>query len=397
MKKDLDADADAAAPLLGNYIPNSVPSKFKRKGRQNYLGTGVINPVSNLNLEKYYEVEKIDEKLEKEKNHFLSKVYLHILAQAIIISSMVFICFIIPIFNTMILQNNYIFYATLIILLVTFIRPLISNTILKSAPQNYIYLFIFTICFSYVLCKYAITIDFSLIIIIAVLNVFEILYLTIESYFSKKSEKNETEIANTATFMGLCLLFIGSIYCFIYKISILHLSVILITLITIGVYIIYDMNCILCDKRRKFQKDEYVLATMFLYIDIFQTLFELLEKFYNSCEPERKPITRGKRSMIYTGDEDYQNLYKTKEEEEKEKEAKANNLRFHVRRNSSSNLKRKYKLLAQSNFIEEKEEEKDLSEDKDHHENQDKDTSFKKESTHILIIDDNDEDKNNDV
>ena len=157
------------------------------------------------------------------------------------------------------------------------------------------------------------------------------------------------------------------------------------------------MNCIFIDKRRKFQKNEYVLATMFLYIDIFQTLFELLEKFYNSCEPERKPINRGKKSMIYTGDEDYQNLYKTKEEEEKEKEKKENNLRFHIRRNSSSNLKRKYKLLAESNFIEEKEEEKDYSEDKENQENQEHDLSFKKQSDHILTMEDNDEDKNNDV
>ena len=215
-------------------------------------------------------------------------------------------------FYTIIVLNNYVFYTILIILLVTFIRPLISDAILKNAPQNYIYLFIFTICLTYIICKFAIMVDFSLIKLTTILNVVEILYLTIESYIVKKSEKNETDIANTATFMGLCLLFIGSIYCFLYKISILHLSIIILILVSIGVYIIYDMNCIFIDKRRKFQKNEYVLATMFLYIDIFQTLFELLEKFYNSCEPERKPINRGKKSMIYTGDEDYQNLYKTK-------------------------------------------------------------------------------------
>ena len=133
MKKDLEA----AAPLLENYTPNSVPSKFKRKERLTNFGTGIINPVSNLNLNKYYEKDKIDEKLEKEQNHFLTKVYLHILSQAIIISSMLFISFIIPIFNTMIIQNNYIFYAILIILLVTFIRPLISDAILKNAPHAF--------------------------------------------------------------------------------------------------------------------------------------------------------------------------------------------------------------------------------------------------------------------
>ena len=388
MKKDLEA----TAPLLENYQSNSNQPKFKRKNRQSAFGTGITNFNTNLNLDKYYEK---DEKVEKEKNYFLPKVYLHILSQSIIILVMLFLTFKNLFFYTIIVLNNYVFYAILIILLVTFIRPLISDAILKNAPQNYIYLFIFTICLTYIICKFAIMVDFSLIKITTILNVVEILYLTIESYIVKKSEKNETDIANTATFMGLCLLFIGSIYCFLYKISILHLSIIILILVSIGVYIIYDMNCIFIDKRRKFQKNEYVLATMFLYIDIFQTLFELLEKFYNSCEPERKPINRGKKSMIYTGDEDYQNLYKTKEEEEKEKEKKENNLKFHIRRNSSTDLKRKYKIISQSNVIKEEDtEEKDNSEEK---ENQEQDISFKKQSEHVLTMDDNEDENNNEV
>ena len=388
MKKDLEA----TAPLLENYQPNANQPKFKRKNRQSAFGTGITNFNTNLNLDKYYEK---DEKVEKEKNYFLPKVYLHILTQSIIILVMLFLTFKNLFFYTIIVLNNYVFYAILIILLVTFIRPLISDAILKNAPQNYIYLFIFTICLTYIICKFSIMVDFSLIKLTTILNVVEILYLTIESYIVKKSEKNETDIANTATFMGLCLLFIGSIYCFLYKISILHLSIIILILVSIGVYIIYDMNCIFIDKRRKFQKNEYVLATMFLYIDIFQTLFELLEKFYNSCEPERKPINRGKKSMIYTGDEDYQNLYKTKEEEEKEKEKKENNLKFHIRRNSSTDLKRKYKIISQSNVIKEEDtEEKDNSEEK---ENQEQDISFKKQSEHVLTMDDNEDENNNEV
>ena len=56
--------------------------------------------------------------------------------------------------------------------------------------------------------------------IMSLLNIIEILYLTIESYIVKKNEKTEMEIANTATFMGLVILFIGSILCFLKKISI---------------------------------------------------------------------------------------------------------------------------------------------------------------------------------
>ena len=59
------------------------------------------------------------------------------------------------------------------------------------------------------------------------------------------------------------------------------------------------MNCIFLDKRRVFIKTEYVLAVVFLYIDIFQAILELLEKFYNSCEPERKPLKKRSDYVIY--------------------------------------------------------------------------------------------------
>ena len=225
------------------------------------------------------------------------------------------------------------------------------------------------------------------------------------SYVVKNNEKTETDIANTSTFMGVCILFIGAILCFLKKISIFKFSLVLLILLVLGVYIIYDMNCIFIDKRRVFQKNEYVLATIFLYIDIFQTILELLEKFYNSCEPERKPVKKKttKRGMIYTGEDDYKKQYR-KESDEKDKKANDDeNFKKHHRRNSSSDLKRNLTFREKNPILEDiNEEEKDEEiEIKDNEnvgndnfsEDKEENLSFKKKNDYPLNVDEEDNGK----
>ena len=128
------------------------------------------------------------------------------------------------------------------------------------------------------------------------------------------------------------------------------------------------MNCIFLDKRRVFIKTEYVLAVVFLYIDIFQAILGLLEKFYNSCEPERKPIKKHntKKSMIYTGDEAYTKLYRRESEEKAKKGNEEKNVKKHARRLSSSDLKRSNPFLGENPILEDvdeyKEEENEIKE-----------------------------------
>jgi hypothetical protein len=252
--------------------------------------------------------------------------------------------------------------------------------------------------------------------IMSFLNIIEIIYLAIDSYLSKTNEKTDIDIANTAVFMGLCLLIIGSTLCFLKKISILKFSAIFLILITLGVYILYDMNCIFLDSRREFKNTEYVRATIFIYVDVLSTLLELSEKLFNSCEPERKPSRKQsvRKSMIYTGDEDYKKYYK-KDSDEKDKKGNEdnNNNKTHQRRLSSMDLKRNMKLMMGENPIfeddnedddqeievkdeESKEKEKeDFSEDKGDKEDEEGNLSFKKQNDHILKMDDDEEEDNN--
>ena len=404
-------DFEASEPLLNE------PGKSTSKRKERYKQPGTVKSESALskNFNKQY-----DKKEEKEKNKFIFKIYLHLLGQSIFIFIMLYFAFQNPFLNSLIIGNNIVLYVAIIIFIVTLFQPLISDQILKKAPQNYIYLFIFTLCFSYILCTLGIYFDFYLIMIMSLLNIIEIIYLAIESYISKTNEKKDIDIPNTAVFMGLFLLLIGSTLCFLKKISILKFSAIFLILMALGVYLLYDMNCIFLDSRREFKNTEYVLASIFIYIDILSTLLELSEKLFNSCEPERKINKKQsvRRSMIFTGEEDYQNYYKTNSEEKGKKGNEDDEDRKLHRRLSSRDLIRKKRFFKGDNPImedahededqeveikgEESKEKEDFSgdnEDKDDKDDKDDDDdegnlSFKKQNDHVLKMDDEDEDNN---
>lgn len=348
-KKELDFEA--AEPLL-SYSANKF---IERKPMTKISATRREHP-NDLSL-KFKKIMKGNEpQYKKQQNKFLFKVYLHIICQCLFLLLMIYMAFKLESFKNLLIDNNIPLYIAFIILLITFIHPLISVQALKTFPLNYFYLFVFTLCLGYILCRIAITLEFSIIKIFVLLNICQLIYLSIESLIIKEYSKTEMEIANSATFMGLFILFIGGILCYIDQIKILNFAIIILILVFLGIYIIYDMNCIVNDKRRTIKIDEYVVATMFLYIDIFQTFLELMEKFYSSCEPERKPIKKPsqKKSMIFTGEEDYQSRYRKAEDDKKENDDEYAGLKRHIRRRSSIDLKRRMKVEKET-IIEEEE------------------------------------------
>lgn len=267
---------------------------------------------------------------EKEKIKFICYVYLHLLGQSIFIFIMCLFAFQNTFFNILLKKNSIIFNTSLIILLVTFFQPLNLEQILKNNSQNYIYLFIFTLCISYILCKIAILFDFYLIMITFSFIFFEILYLTIEYYTTKKTKKTKTDIANSASFMAFCIILIGSILCFIKKISVLNFWIILIFLLALDIYLMHYMNFILMDKKRNFKNTDCTLEVVFFYIDIFQIILNLFKKFRNYSKPWKKSVKKKiRKNMIYVGDEEYNYLYKKASDEKDKNNDKKNSKRLY--------------------------------------------------------------------
>ena len=259
---------------------------------------------------------KKDPKTKKIESKFIFKVYLHIFFELIICLTMIIFSFKIESFHYFIISKKIVFYIMSIIALTTFINPFFFDYLLKKWPYNYLYLFIFVISVSYIICTIVSSFNPNLIKISGILLIFESIGLLVYSYINKS---DEIDIYYGSSYMLLCLLFLGSIVYFFDKINIYKLFLIIVFIWIFGIFLIYDMNLIFEEKRRAFEENDYVLATMFIYIDIIQTIFELIGKFYSALEEERRPNSKNnvQKKMIFIGEEQYIESYTERNKEEK--------------------------------------------------------------------------------
>ena len=290
---------------------------------------------------------KKDPKTKKIESKFIFKVYLHIFFELIICLTMIIFSFKIESFHYFIISKKIVFYIMSIIALITFINPFFFDYLLKKWPYNYLYLFIFVISVSYIICTIVSSFNPNLIKISGILLIFESIGLLVYSYINKS---DEIDIYYGSSYMLLCLLFLGSIVYFFDKINIYKLFLIIVFIWIFGIFLIYDMNLIFEEKRRAFEENDYALATMFIYIDIIQTIFELIGKFYSSLEEERRPNSKNnvQKTRIFIGEEQYVESYTERnKEEKKEPDEDVQLLIKPKRKTSEGNVKKIIKEIIQ--------------------------------------------------
>ena len=388
---------ESSEPLLDEK--NNKKAKVERKKRGKVSETIKTKSLSCLNLNYYYQEDENekqkDPKTIKIETKFLFKIFFHLFCQFIFIILMLIILFNNETMNHFLSNSNNLFLFFIIFGLITFIVPIFSEKIINIFPYNYIYLSIFTLIISYFTCKVLIFLNSSTIIISVILFSSELIVLGIDSYLIEKDKINKI---NSIIFSGVCLVFIGLFYYFIKKIQLYKIFLIIIIILIIGYYLIYDMNLILSEKKKKFRENDYVPATLFIYSNIIPTMFE----FCDSFESRRKPIKKhkGQKTMIYTGDESYERLYNQKDDEENnnEDDEKKTNTLLPKRRNTDVGRKIR---LSQNNIIKEVENENDSDDKEDEKDNEnsllnnnDTDISFKNQSGQKLEFENENENEN---
>ena len=388
---------ESSEPLLDEK--NNKKAKVERKKRGKVSETIKTKSLSCLNLNYYYQEDENekqkDPKTIKIETKFLFKIFFHLFCQFIFIILMLIILFNNETMNHFLSNSNNLFLFFIIFGLITFIVPIFSEKIINIFPYNYIYLSIFTLIISYFTCKVLIFLNSSTIIISVILFSSELIVLGIDSYLIEKDKINKI---NSIIFSGVCLVFIGLFYYFIKKIQLYKIFLIIIIILIIGYYLIYDMNLILSEKKKKFRENDYVPATLFIYSNIIPTMFE----FCDSFESRRKPIKKhkGQKTMIYTGDESYERLYNQKDDEENnnEDDEKKTNTLLPKRRNTDVGRKIR---LSQNNIIKEVENENDSDDKEDEKDNEnsllnnnDTDISFKNQSGQKLEFENEIENEN---
>jgi len=388
---------ESSEPLLDDK--NNKKSKIERKKRGKISETLKSKSLSCLNLNYYYQEDENekqkDPKTLKIETKFLFKIFFHLFGQLIFVILMLIILFNNETMNHFLSNSNYLFLFFIIFGLITFIAPIFSEKIINIFPYNYIYLSIFTLIISYFICKVLLFLNSSTVLITVILFSSELIVLGIDSYLIEKDKINNI---NSFIFSGVCLLFIGLFYYFIKKIQLYKIFFIIIIILIIGYYLIYDMNLILSEKKRKFSENDYVPATLFIYSNIIPTMFE----FCDSFESRKKPIKKhkGQKTMIYTGEESYEKLYNQKDDEENNNEEDEKKDYEILPKRRNTDMGRKLRLV-QNNIIKETENENDSDDKEDEKDNEnsllnnnENDISFKNQSGQKLEFENDNENDN---
>ena len=136
-------------------------NEYSKSGRKPKPKAGTIKTKA-FSLDLVHSKLKDSNKRKTEKK-FIFKVYLHFFCQIIFIFLMTIISFRIKLINHFLSTNKAAFIIFSIIFFITFTYPLYTDKILRKSPYNYFYLIIFTISFSYLLCKMLIMLNPSLV------------------------------------------------------------------------------------------------------------------------------------------------------------------------------------------------------------------------------------------
>jgi FtsH-binding integral membrane protein len=143
----------------------------------------------------------------------------------------------------------------------------------RKVPINYILIFAFAVLESYTVAFVAARYEPSTVALAAGLTTVMVISLSLYAACTK------TDFTKCGGFLMICLVVLisGGIVAFFFRNKILNLILSVLGVIIFGIYLIFDIQLLLGNKKNKFSKDDYVLAAMMLYIDIIQIFLYLLQ------------------------------------------------------------------------------------------------------------------------
>ena len=301
---------------IGDDIKSPLIKKEKDENEKKLNKEYSEDNNNNEEIEEDEEYIKISQqKLNKiiEKNKIISKVYLVFFIQSLIIFLFLYFAFYEEIFTSMLKKNYKLFYCSVIF---AFVIMFISHKvkILTVVPLNYFFFLLFSTCISVVICKIAILFSFKTMAILWSLVIVMILFLAIYTYNIKK----EIKLISTAFIVFLILFGASIIIKFVANVSILNMILIIICLVCISLYLIYDMNNLIEEKN--LTKNDYFTLNILVYFDIIMNFIKLVKFIYNNLQSGEKNETlenmKGIIDDLEKGFKEVKNFGKSDEEDE---------------------------------------------------------------------------------
>ena len=225
-----------------------------------------------------------DEEIDQEiRSNFIFKVYCLLLSQLLIAVIMITFSLYSESFKYVLLNVRAVYIMFFIIAALTFVGPNFFPNILKLNPYNYIYLFTFTISYDYIICEQTCKYTPITVMMALILTFITVATLTL---YAKHSKKDFTILGGTF-FVSMNLFVIGNMITYIIGAEYSSYVVICCCCIVFSTYIIYDTQLIIGDGGERFSEDDYILATMCLYIDIINLFVQMLKLISKAMDDEK--------------------------------------------------------------------------------------------------------------
>ena len=142
----------------------------------------------------------------------------------------------------------------------------------KKVPYNYFILLIITLCMSFICGLFAINYSFPIVFFVVLLTIISSVVITMYAY---STDKDYSYIR--ALFAVLISQFGGFILMvFVLNISTLEMVCCLVATLIFGIYLVYDTQVILKKYGKVYSIDDYIFASLQIYIDIARLFLIIL-------------------------------------------------------------------------------------------------------------------------
>ena len=146
----------------------------------------------------------------------------------------------------------------------------------RKVPTNYILLFIFTGCFTFMVCAVGSFYPASDVLVAAVMTAGVTFALTL---YACTTKTDFTMCGGLFFMLSMVLLLIVIFSWFMTFSGWWHPIISGLLCVIYGLYLIYDTQLIVGKGQHKLSKDDYIIGALLLYIDIIMLFLELLKIF----------------------------------------------------------------------------------------------------------------------
>ena len=204
---------------------------------------------------------------------FIRKVYGILTAQLLFTTLLSFIAMESKSYQNFLLNHKGLLTFFFIILIVLPFIIVCFKDLMRTVPQNYIILFIFTFAESYIISFICAFSNHKLVFMASFMTFVICLTLTIYAI----NTKSDFTTKGGLLFILCAGLFLFSIFGLFTDNKFFHIVICTLGVILFGFYLIYDTQLIIGKKSELIEMDDYILGAFLLYMDIINIFLYLLQ------------------------------------------------------------------------------------------------------------------------